>query len=118
MPVGEQVLGFTNRWYAEASSTAKSMRLADDVEMRVVAVIFCPAMTLRMYSLWWMASAELVAELLGASNELRAVVLDVFVRLLAHPDSIDCLPGLITDADRADVVPGRLWRLVRSGCER
>lgn len=36
MPVDEQVLGFTNRWYAEASSTAKLMRLADDVEIRVV----------------------------------------------------------------------------------
>lgn len=37
MPVDPAILGFTNRWYDEALRTARTLRLAGDVQIRVVA---------------------------------------------------------------------------------
>lgn len=36
MPTSEEVLGFTNRWYLPAIESATSVRLEEDLEVRVV----------------------------------------------------------------------------------
>ena len=47
----------------------------------------------------------------GASPALRAAVQQELARLIATPDFIDRLPGLIADTDRWQVVLSRLRAL-------
>jgi predicted nucleotidyltransferase len=56
----------------------------------------------------------LADELQHASMQLQAFVADTFAGLLAKPDFINSLPGLVADADRASVVRDRLQQMATS----
>ncbi|MEL1265225.1 hypothetical protein [Pseudoxanthomonas putridarboris] len=128
MPVDATVLGFSNRWYEEAVRSAHAMRIADDIEIRVAAAPAFVATKLEAFidrgKGDFLAShdledvltvidgrIELVDELRDAPAELRSAVAEVLARLLEHPDFVNCLPGLIADADRAGVVLRRIRQL-------
>lgn len=128
MPIDPAILGFTNRWYDEALRTARTLRLAGDVQIRVVAPAAFVATKLDAFLDRgrgdYLSShdledvlnvvdgrPELADEVEAAVPELRLFVAHTFAGLLATPDFINCLPGLVTDADRVGVVADRLRRL-------
>ncbi len=128
MPVDDVILGFSNRWYGEAVASAQPLQLADGVIIRVVSAPAFVATKLEAFLNRgkgdFLASHdledvlnvvdgrdELADELQLASGALQAFVSDTFAGLLAKPDFINCLPGIVADADRAGVVRGRLKQM-------
>lgn len=131
MPTDASVLGFSNRWYAEAIETAQSVELSNGLHIRLIAAPAFVATKLEAFLSRgkgdFLSShdledvlnivdgrPELVEELVTASQPLRQAVATIFAGLLAHPDFINCLPGLVSDADRAGVVLERLQRVVQA----
>lgn len=125
MPVDASVLGFSNRWYAEAVRTATTLRLVNGMQVRVVAAPAFVATKLEAFldrgRADYLSShdledvlnvidgrAELAGELQAADGDLRQFVAQTLGNLLAQPDFINCLPGLIAEAERADLVVKRL----------
>ncbi|MDH5821707.1 hypothetical protein QFW77_01685 [Luteimonas sp. RD2P54] len=128
MPVDSNVLGFSNRWYGEAVTTAQPMQLADGIVIRMVAAPAFVATKLEAFlgrgQGDYLASHdledvlnvvdgrdELPNELQHASMPLRDFVAKTFAGLLAKSDFINCLPGLIADGSRADLITERLRRI-------
>src|SRR5690606_6442282 len=131
MPVDAAVLGFSNRWYGEAVATAQALQLANGVIIRVVSAPAFVATKLEAFlnrgNGDFLASHDLedvlnvvdgrdalADELQHASMQLQAFVADTFAGLLAKPDFINSLPGLVADADRASVVRDRLQQMATS----
>lgn len=128
MPVDPAILGFTNRWYGEVVRTAQTLRLADGIQIQVVAPAAFVATKLEAFLDRgrgdYLSShdledvlnvvdgrPELADEVAAAVPELCHFVADTFAGLLANPDFINCLPGLVTDTDRVGVVTERLWHI-------
>lgn len=125
MPVDPAILGFTNRWYGEAVRTAQTLRLANDVEIQVVAPAAFVATKLEAFLDRgrgdYLSShdledvlnvvdgrPELPDEVAAATLDLRRFVAATFAGLLAKSDFMNCLPGLVTDENRVGVVTERL----------
>lgn len=130
MPVQPEVLGFSNRWYPYAVETAERLDLGKRVSIRVVTAVAFVATKLEAFAGRGAGDIlashdledvlnvvdgreELAAELVHAPHELRRSVADAFSRLLAHPDFANALPGLIAEAERAEVVAARLREMSR-----
>lgn len=129
MPVDAQVLGFSNRWYPEAVRTAQTITLTPDIQIRLATA---PAFVATKLEAFLQRGAgdflsshdledvlnvvdgrvELTNELAIAQDDLRQFVAHTFTGLLANPDFLNCLPGLIAEAERADVVLERLRQIV------
>ncbi|HAA45276.1 MAG: hypothetical protein XD36_3199 [Halomonas sp. 54_146] len=103
MPDTEHAYGFTNRWYAEALSTAQPFLLTNTVTIRLVQPIYFLATKLEAYKgrgkcdplesrdiedLLALVDGreELLAEVAGTSQELRTYLAEEFAELLRHPD--------------------------------
>lgn len=125
MPVDPGVLGFSNRWYPEAVRTATRARLNERIEIRLIAAPAFIATKLEAFATRgkgdYLASHDLedvlnvvdgrpalVDELRAAPAELQAAVREHLEALLAQPDFVDRLPGLVGDPDRWRVVLERL----------
>jgi hypothetical protein len=125
MPVDEGVLGFSNRWYEEALRSAQPMRISDEIEIRVVGAPAFIATKLEAFHQRgngdFLSShdledvltvvdgrSELGEELIQAPADLRNAVATTFAHLLQHPDFLNCLPGLIAEPERAEIVRERL----------
>lgn len=125
MPVDPAILGFANRWYGEAVRTAQTLRLANDVEIHVVAPAAFVATKLEAFLDRgrgdYLSShdledvlnvvdgrPELPYEVAAATLELRRFVAATLDGLLAKSDFMNCLPGLVTDENRVGVVTERL----------
>lgn len=124
------MLGFSNRWYGEAVATALWVQLADALAIRVVSAPAFLATKLEAFLSRgkgdFLSSHdledvlnvidgrdELIGELQHASTPLQTFVAETFAGLLVKPDLINCLPGLVADADRAGVVRERLEQMAR-----
>lgn len=124
------MLGFSNRWYGEAVATALWVQLADALAIRVVSAPAFLATKLEAFLSRgkgdFLSSHdledvlnvidgrdELIGELQHASTPLQTFVAETFAGLLVKPDFINCLPGLVADADRAGVVRERLEQMAR-----
>ncbi|MGH8025699.1 MAG: hypothetical protein ACREO0_03130 [Pseudoxanthomonas sp.] len=129
MPVDASVFGFTNRWYGEAVASAKTVQLVNGLQIRVVNAPAFVATKLEAFLDRgrgdYLSShdledvlnvvdgrAELPDELAVASVPLRQRVAAIFADLLGKDDFINCLPGLLSEADRVGVVLERLYRIV------
>jgi aspartate oxidase len=125
MPVDASILGFSNRWYAYAVETAQTLTLAEGLNIRVVTAAAFVATKLEAFADRGRGDIllshdledilnvidgreELAQELAVASAALREAIRTAFTALLAHPDFANALPGLIADANRADIVLQRL----------
>ena len=125
MPVDPGVLGFANRWYPEAVQTATRQPLSPALEIRLIAAPAFVATKLEAFvsrgQRDYLVSHDLedvltvvdgrpslATEMLGASPGLRAAVREELAQLIATPDFIDRLPGLIADESRWQVVLARL----------
>lgn len=133
MPIDERVLGFGNRWYADAMRTAVTVKLREDLDIRFVTPAHFVATKLEAFldrgKADYLAShdledvlsivdgrPELVEELAQADAELRTYVAGVFARLVADENFLNALPGLIIEGSpvvRSPIVLQRLRIIAR-----
>ncbi len=125
MPVDASILGFSNRWYGEAVATAQLHLLDNGMQIRLVTAPAFLATKLEAFADRGQGDflsshdledvlnvvdgrPELVDELAQVSAPMRQAIATCFSVLLAKPDFINCLPGLLADPDRADIIIARL----------
>ena len=128
MPVQPEVLGFSNRWYPYAVETSVSVDLGPGVVIRRVSAAAFVATKLEAFASRgggdFLSShdledvlnivdgrEELAGEMRTAPPEVREAVAKALGQLLAHPDFINVLPGLLAEPERADLVIERLRAL-------
>ena len=112
MPTDEGVLGFSNRWYAEAACTADRVRLPSG---RLINLISAPAFLGTKFEAFRTRGnadplgshdfediinvvegrANVVTEVGRASPALRDFLAKEFARVVASGDFVDILPGLV-----------------------
>ena len=115
MPIDENVLGFSNRWYSPAIKSAETRSIAGS-EVRIVTPVYFVATKLE--ALHGRGSSdvtashdlediltvvdgrpELVSEIGAAEPEVRAFIAGEIRTLLRAPDFVDAVPGfLLPDA--------------------
>jgi hypothetical protein len=116
MPLDENILGFSNRWYKAAMEVSVTKKLRDDLEIRVVTAPYFVATKLEAFKgrgggdflgshdLEDVVSVVDGRETLGtevrdAGEHLSEYVRREIAKLLANPAFIDALPGfLLPDA--------------------
>ena len=125
MPVQPEVLGFSNRWYPYAVETAVPADLGQGVVIRLVSATAFVATKLEAFASRgkgdFLSShdledvlnvvdgrEQLAGEMASAPAALRAFVAHTFSALLAQPDFMNVLPGLIAEPERAGEVLARL----------
>lgn len=113
MPTAAGILGFSNRWYGDAITTAERIALTPNVSIPVVTAPYFVATKLEAFhgrgrndhlfshDLEDIVSVldgrpELAHEVAGAEPDLRAYLANEFAQLLATPDFIDALPGFLS----------------------
>lgn len=125
MPVNPAILGFSNRWYADAIRTAVPVALEAGLQIRLVTAPAFVATKLEAFTDRGRGDLlsshdledvlnvvdgrpELSQELDAAPAALRDAVRAAFAALLRNPDFDNGLPGMIADPDRAGIVWERL----------
>lgn len=125
MPVEQDVLGFSNRWYAYAVDTAVPVELAPGLCIRCVSAVAFVATKLEAFAGRGAGDIlgshdledvlnivdgreELADELAAAPVEVRSAVASAFAGLLQHRDFANGLPGMIAEPARAGFVLQRL----------
>ena len=125
MPVQPDVLGFSNRWYPYAVETAVPVDLGNGVTIRLVSAVAFVATKLEAFAGRgggdFLSShdledvlnivdgrEELASEMAAAPADVRQAVAAAFGPLLASPDFVNVLPGLLAEPERVGVVLGRL----------
>lgn len=128
MPVREDVLGFSNRWYAYAVETAVPVDLGEGLTIRCASAVAFVATKLEAFMSRgagdFLSShdledvlnivdgrEQLIDEMSAAPASLRERVAAVFGGLVANPDFLNVLPGLIAEPERVELVLMRLRRL-------
>ncbi len=112
MPIGEEALGFGNRWYRAAFETAGERRISGDTTLRLVRAPHFVATKLEAFKSRGGGSyvgsqdlEDIVAvidgrptleeEIQAAANDIRGYLADETRRLLAEPAFEDALPGYL-----------------------
>lgn len=112
MPLDENILGLSNRWYRAAMASSVAKRLTDDLEIRVVTAPFFLATKLEAFKGRgkgdFVASrdledlisvvdgrAEVVTEVQAEQAEVREYLGTEIKRLLETPRFLDALPGYL-----------------------
>jgi len=132
MPTVEKVLGFTNRWYSLAVTTASTAALPSG---QVIRLITAPAFLATKFEAFCtrgrgdiLASHDLedilnvvegrrdvVHEVSRAESSLRSYLAHRFQTLIDHPDFLNALPGLVVyddlHQDRVEAVRRRIRAL-------
>ena len=132
MPLDEKILGFSNRWYRAAMDTAGRMKLASDLEIRVITAPYFVATKLDAFAgrgkgdLLGSADledivavvdgrAEIVFDVEQQPELLRSFLRTEFASLLGA-GLLDALPGYLLPDEvsqaRVGVVLERIWRLI------
>jgi hypothetical protein len=132
MPLDENILGFSNRWYRAAMKASVTKKLRDDLEIRMVTAPYFVATKLeafkgrgggdflRSHDLEDVMSVvdgreTLSAEVRDAGADLSEYVRREIRNLLANPGFIDALPGFLlpdpASQSRIGIVLERLHHL-------
>jgi len=128
MPTDPAILGFSNRWYEPALTTAVVTNISESVTIRLVRPDYFIATKLDAFldrgqgdyllshDLEDVLSVvdgrpELVGEIAQAEPALRAYVASVIARLLDDEGFLNALPGLVMEAIAAPRTPIVLRRL-------
>lgn len=110
MPTDEKILGFSNRWYAQAIQHSVVVRIDEDLEIRVVTAPFFLATKIEAFfgrgSSDFLSShdmediisiingrKEIIGEVASSSPELRAFLSETFAAFLADEDFLESIPG-------------------------
>jgi predicted nucleotidyltransferase len=129
MPTDPAILGFANRWYPLAVETARNVRLPSGVNIRLIAAPVFVATKFEAFADRGcgdiLASHDLediinvidgrqglVDEISSATQDLREYLRSRFLDLLAAPNFIDLLPGMIfpdeSHAERTQLVAAKI----------
>jgi len=129
MPLDEEILGFSNRWYKPAMDSAFVYELEPDLRVRVVTGVYFCATKLEEFAGRgrddYQSShdledllavidgrAELVKEIQAGPEAVRAYIASEIEKLLSTPQFTDALPGyLLPDAANLARIPILLERL-------
>lgn len=135
MPMDSRVLGFANRWYPLAVETARDVTLPSGMIIKLIAAPVFLGTKFEAYSdrggADMLASHDLedivnvldgrpglIEEIRSAPAELRAYIKERFTELMATPNFLDVLPGLIFPdeslAERTQLVAGRIRLLIEA----
>lgn len=112
MPLDENILGFSNRWYRAAMDASVTKKLRDDLEIRMVTAPYFVATKLEAFkgrgSGNFLGSHDLedvvsvvdgrenlAPEVRAAGAELSEYVRRTLAKLLENPAFIDALPGFL-----------------------
>jgi hypothetical protein len=116
MPLDEKILGFSNRWYADAFRSASLLILKPDLQLRVASAPHFIATKLEAFrgrgNGDYFASHDLedliavidgresiVADVASVSTALQQFIADGMQSLLSEPKFIDALPGFLLPDD-------------------
>lgn len=135
MPLDEDILGFSNRWYKAAMEASLTRDLRDDLKIRMVTAPYFVATKLEAFKgrgggdLLGSHDLEgvvpvvdgretLSAEVRSAGADVREYVRREMAKLLADPAFIDALPGFllpdVVSQSRIRIALGRWQDLARS----
>jgi len=131
MPLDEQILGFSNRWYRAAMEAATTHQLFRDLEIRVVTAPYFLATKLEAFGGRgrgdFFASHDLedlifvidgrstiVDEVQTETPMLREYLRAEIIRLLATPEFIDALPGYLLPDAASQARIGTVLRRLRA----
>jgi hypothetical protein len=112
MPLDEEILGFSNRWYKAAMESSVARTLSTDLEIRIITAPLFIATKLEAFEgrgkedflgshdLEDLVSVidgreVLVTEVLAAKNDLRAYIQKTIGRMLDDRTFLDALPGFL-----------------------
>ncbi len=136
MPTDEKILGFSNRWYAEAIRNAEEVGIDEDLGIRLVAAPFFLATKIEAFAgrgsgdflsshdIEDMISIingrkELVSEVEQSSPELRNFLSETFQAFLADDAFLESVPGhLLPDPAnqaRYSIVLARIGKMANLG---
>lgn len=136
MPTDEKILGFSNRWYAEAIRNAEVVSIDEDLKIRLVAAPFFLATKIEAFAGRgggdFLSShdiediisiingrKELVSEVAQSSSELRYFLSKTFQAFLADEAFLESVPGhLLPDLAnqaRYSIVLARITQIVNLG---
>ncbi|OIO61074.1 MAG: hypothetical protein COX57_04075 [Alphaproteobacteria bacterium CG_4_10_14_0_2_um_filter_63_37] len=136
MPIDSDILGFANRWYPLALSTATETQLPSGITIRMVTAPCFIATKIEAFlgrgnGDWWGSHdledliavldgrPEVEEELRRADLELHRFVAKTFTRWLQEPDFIEALsghlPGDIASQGRKQGLLGRMERMATLG---
>ncbi|GAB4357186.1 MAG: hypothetical protein OHK0021_01490 [Bryobacter sp.] len=134
MPLNEEVLGFSNRWYSEAWKTARSRHLTNDLEIRVTRPSYFLAMKFEAFrgrggsdllssrdveDIVYVVDGrpEILDEIKEEDRGLQSYLRDEFELLLEDPYFLDALPGYLhpdsASQARTGIILDRLKKLAR-----
>lgn len=128
VPLEESVMGFANRWYRPAFAAAVTSELAPGLLLRHLSAPYFLATKLEAFKdrgqndLYLShdledvitvadGRAEAVDELANAPSDVVAFVAETLRGVLAHPDFLNVLPGLVSEAARSGLVLQRLRQM-------
>lgn len=115
MPIAEEVLGFSNRWYPSAIQTAQTLSI-DSRDVQVITAVYFVATKLEAFRGRGRGDVllshdledvvtlvdgrpELVAEVAAAEPEVRGSIASEITTLMANPEFLEALWGfLLPDA--------------------
>jgi predicted nucleotidyltransferase len=133
MPDDEEILGFSNRWYAKGIETAVTLALTDELNIRRLTPELFVATKLEAYLgrgqgdllmsrdledilLVIDGRKEIVAEIQQADANTEKFIAEQFAALLKNPDFDHFLAGNIRGPEgRVDIVRERFVTISRSG---
>lgn len=116
MPTDERVLGFSNRWYAEAAASATRQRLPSGTAIHLVSAPAFLATKFEAFATRGKADLlsshdfedivnvvegrlSIVDEVMAAASPLRDYVCARFAEIVAAPDFGNAIPGLVAFDD-------------------
>ena len=128
VPLDEAVLGFANRWYAPGFAAAVERELAPKIRLKHLTAPYFLATKFEAFNDRGASDvylshdlediltvvdgrAELVAEIAGAGQAVRSYVAQQARALLAHPNFLNALPGLVLQPLRMGTVLERLHQM-------
>src|SRR3990172_6666005 len=112
MPLDENILGFSNRWYESAMDSTQEFEIEREIRIRVVTAPYFCATKLEAFKGRgrgdYLAShdledlitvvdgrPELLDELRSAPEDLRSYIADVIGQMMKARQFIDALPGYL-----------------------
>ena len=124
MPQDESILGFTNRWYQDALSSARPFALTDSVSINLLGSAYFLATKLEAYRGRGnddpLSSHDLediinlvdgrdglLQELTQARENVRHYIAEEFAKLLDHPSFDYAVQGNVAEPRRAEIVMRR-----------
>lgn len=131
MPIDENILGFSNRWYRPAMETSQTVQLADNLTIRAVTAPFFLGTKLEAFKgrgrSDYFASHDLEdviavidgrpslwGEVQQAPQELKGYVAHHIQELIGRQDFIDALPGYLLPDPANQARLGNLLKVLRN----